>query len=46
MDVIPFPSNYLSFGKYEAIDYLPYNYEKASIALKEFLGLFFYKYFY
>ena len=46
MEVIPFPSNYISFGEYEVKDFLPNNYEKTSIALKEFLGLFFYRYFY
>ena len=46
MDVIPFPSNYISFGDYEVKDYMPGNYEKTSIALKEFLGLFFHRYFY
>lgn len=50
MSVTPFPSNFLSPEKenYEWYSFFP-NYEsfkKASIALKEYFGLFFYKFFY
>jgi len=48
VEIIPFPTGFIyrSDKTYTLVDYLPCDFKKASIALKECLGLLFYRYVY
>ena len=47
MEVVPFPAGFQSWsnGSYGWIDFLPGNFEGVSTAIKEYLALFYYKFF-
>lgn len=44
MNVKAFPAHYISWGSKEWINYLPHNFVKTSIAMKEYMGLLLYKF--